>query len=192
MWLQVCGMVCVALFFWTEWISVTETWSRKNCCATAVAAKTALPPAVCFGQWISESCNPHCSDSAHFLNCFLSMPSIAISINLHIPGQRSQYMICKPHYIGFPLSLQCSTFQSVPARLSLPGCSIHIIAILGELWLTTPTLHYATCSITVHLPLLSSGSYVLVLGHYTIIIPTARLSLTNCGIITRNVLNMLY
>lgn len=90
----------------------------------------------------------------------------AISMKLHIPGQRSQYMICKPHLIGF----QCSTFKSVPARLSLPGCSMHIIAILGELWLTTPTLHYATCSITVHLPLLSSGCYVSVLGHYTITI----------------------
>lgn len=63
----VCG-IKLASGVWNgcEWIVTPETWTTKNRCAIAVAAKAALPPAVHFDLCMFKTCVPHCSDGAHF------------------------------------------------------------------------------------------------------------------------------
>lgn len=130
-------MCCFLL--WLEWIGMTETWTRENSCAQLPLMPellcSLLPPLGCA---FSETCNPHTAVTVHIFELFPLLASLAVSLCSQtpphtVPGHRSQHTSFKPHNWVVPLLHCCTIKVYFCTALSLPGCSIHNMAILGDL-----------------------------------------------------------
>lgn len=153
---------------------MTETWN--SCAQLPLLPKLLCPLLSPLGQAFQRLVI-HTAVTVHILELFplpASLAPLPVFTNPQMPARRSQYTKALSLIIRLSLVclVHCCTFKSVFLHHTLPPFAVAYILwlFLGNCDSQHP-LGYATCSITVLLPLsYHLAPMCLVLGHHTVIL----------------------